>query len=118
MNNGATSIQKSYTFSTAEYENILELFSALQKEISIARHLPQTTRSKLFEKLEEMIISSGISVNNMDVFWSFIARTEIAFKVFEANRVPEQLIELAGIIWKVQCRAEGRPDDSALPIVF
>lgn len=118
MNNGVPSIQKIYTFSKAEYEEILELFSILQKEISAAQDLPEKTRSKLFEKLDEMILGAEISVMNLDVFWSFIARTEIAFRVFENGRIPLSLKEFAGIIWKAQCKTEGRPLNAVPPILF
>jgi hypothetical protein len=118
MNTGAPSLQKSYTFSKAEYESILELFSILQKVISSAQNMPDKTKSKLFEKLGEMILFSELSVNNLDVFWSFIARTEIAFKIYERSRIPDSLKRLTMTIWRVQCRVEGRPVNSAPPILF
>ncbi len=118
MNNGVPSVKKNYTFSKTEYENILELFSVLQKDISAAQNLPEKTRSKLFEKLEEMIMETEISVVTLDIFWSFIARLEIAFKVYEKGWIPVSLREFAGIIWKVQCRTEGRPLNAVPPILF
>ncbi len=105
-----------YTFMQNEYEQVLSLFTKLQKEITAARNLPDLTRSKLFEKLEEMILNMELIVDNLDSFWSFIARAEIAYKVYEKGIIPPSLKDFAKIIWQVQCREEGRPPNSTPPI--
>ncbi len=105
-----------YTFLQNEYEQILRLFTSLQKEITSARNLPDLSRSKLYEKLEETILHMEICVDNLDIFWSFIARAEIAYKVYEKGEIPQSLKNFAKIIWQVQCREEGRPPNSTPPI--
>jgi hypothetical protein len=118
MTDGESSLQKKYSFTREEYEKVLNLFSVLQYDISSAGNLPDKTRTKVLGKLEEMILYFEISVNNLDVFWSFIGRSEIAFKVYGENIIPDSLKELAKTIWKVQCREEGRPSNSTPPILF
>lgn len=105
-----------YTFIQNEYEQLISLFTTLQKEISAAQNLPDLTRSKLYEKLEETILYTEICVDALDIFWSFIARAEIAYKVYENGKIPDSLIKFAKIIWQVQCREEGRPPNSTPPI--
>ncbi len=105
-----------YTFKQNEYEQVISLFTNLQKEISAAPNLPDLTRSKLYEKLEETILYTEITVEALDIYWSFIARAEIAYKVYEDGIIPETLISFAKIIWQVQCREEGRPPNSTPPI--
>lgn len=105
-----------YTFLQSEYEQALRLFTSLQKEITSARNLPDVTRSKLYEKLEETILHMEIEVENLDIFWSFIARAEIAYKVYEGGKIPLPLKNFAKLIWQVQCRDEGRPLNSTPPI--
>ena len=105
-----------YTFIQDEYELALKLFSNLQKEITSARNFPDQTRSKIFEKLEDMILHMDLCVDDLDTFWSFIARAEIAYKVYECGVIPQALKNFADLIWKVQCRVEGRPPNSTPPI--
>ncbi len=105
-----------YSFMQNESDQVLRLFNNLQKAITEARNLPDLTRSKLYEKLEETILHMEISVDNLDKFWSFIARAEIAYKVYENGSIPQALKDFAKIIWQVQCRAEGRPLNSSPPI--
>jgi hypothetical protein len=112
------STKKNYSFSKVEYERILELFSILQKEINSAGDLPYKTRLKLFEKLDQIILYIETSLENLDMLWSFIAMSEIAFKIYERTRIPEALKELTSITWLVQCREEGRPLNSSPPITF
>ncbi len=112
------SIQKNYSFSKTEYERILELFSIMQKEINSAGDLPYKTRLKLFEKLDQIIQYIETSLENLDMLWSFIAMSEIAFKIYERTRIPEALKELTNITWRVQCRDEGRPLNTPPPITF
>ncbi len=83
-----------YTFIQDEYELALKLFSNLQKEITSARNFPDQTRSKIFEKLEDMILQMDLCVDDLDTFWSFIARAEIAYKVYEGGIIPQALKEL------------------------
>lgn len=118
MHNGEISIRKNYTFSKTEYETVLELFSIIQKDLASAQNLPHKSRLKLFEKLEQLILYFEIRLDNLDLLWSFIAMTEIAFKIYERTRIPESLKELTTIIWLVQCREEGRPLNSTPPITF
>ncbi len=118
MTERENSLQKNYSFTQREYEKILNLFTILQKNISSAENLPDKTRTKVLEKLEGMILYFEIRVNNLDVFWSFISRSEIAFKVYEKSRIPDSLKELTRTIWQVQCREEGRPPNSSPPIIF
>ncbi|HKB85019.1 MAG TPA: hypothetical protein VKD08_02530 [Ignavibacteriaceae bacterium] len=118
MNGGENSLRQNYSFTQREFEKILNMFSVLQKDITSARNLPDKTRTKLFEKLEEMILQFDISMNNLDVFWAFIGRTGIAYKVYEKGIVPESLIEFTKTIWQIQCREEGRPPQSDPPIKF
>lgn len=112
------SAKKNYSFSKTEYERILELFSILQKEINSAGDLPYKTRLKLFEKLDQIILFIETSLDNLDMLWSFIAMSEIAFKIYVRTRIPEALKELTDITWQVQCRDEGRPLNSPPPITF
>lgn len=118
MRNGESPIRKNYVFSRTEYEKVLELFSFIQKEIYSAQNLPHKARLKLIEKLEQMILNFEINLDNLDLFWSFIAMTEIAFKIYERTRIPESLKELTNTIWLIQCREEGRPLNSTPPITF
>jgi hypothetical protein len=118
MHSGETSIRKNYAFSKTEYEKVLELFSIIQKELTSAGNLPHKTRLKLFEKLEQLIVYFEIRLDNLDLLWSFIAMTEIAFKIYERTRIPESLKELTNTVWLVQCRVEGRPLNSTPPITF
>ncbi len=118
MNGGENSLRNNYSFTQREFEKILNLFSVLQKEITSAGNLPDKTRTKLFEKLEEMILQFDISMNNLDIFWSFIGRTGIAYKVYENGIVPESLKEFTNTIWQIQCREEDRPPGSDPPIRF
>ena len=105
-----------YKFTQHEYEQILSLFTNLQKEISNALDIPDMTRAKLYEKLEETILHMEMTVYELDKFWSFIARAEIAYKVYENGKIPAALKNFAKIIWQVQCREEGRPPNSTPPI--
>ncbi len=118
MNTGENSIRKNYFFTQKEFEKILNMFSVLQKDITSARNLPDKTRTKLFEKLEEMILHFDITMNNLDIFWSFIGRTGIAYKVYEESIIPESLKEFTNTIWQIQCREEGRPPQADPPIKF
>ncbi len=105
-----------YNFQQSEYEQVLRLFTNLQKEITKALNLPDLTRAKLYEKLEETILKMEIRVESLDIFWSFIARAEIAYKVYENGKIPQSLKNFAKLIWQVQCREEGRPLNSTPPI--
>lgn len=115
---GESSFPKNYTFTREEYEKVLGLFSILQKDITSTVNLPDKTRIKLLQKLEEVILYFETNVKNLDVFWSFIGRSEIAFRVYKNNEIPDSFRELAKIIWHVQCREEGRPPNSTPPILF
>lgn len=118
MSDGEGSFRTKYSFTQEESDELSNLFSMLQKEISSRDNFPDKTRIKLLEKLEEIILYFEPEVGKLDVFWSFIGRAEIAFKVYTKDAVPESLKEFAKVIWKVQCREEGRPPDSKPPIIF
>jgi hypothetical protein len=118
MKHGENSFRKNYIFNSEEYQEILQLLPVLQKDISSVPDLPDRTRIKLLEKLEDIIIKLDTCMQNLDVFWSFIGRTEIALKVYGQNRVPESIKNFTKTIWKVQCRGEGRPLDAVPPVLF
>ncbi len=113
---GENTNQKIYSFTDDEFEKLQSLFSVLQNDISSAEAFPEKTGIKLLEKLEEIILHSERNMNDLDSLWSFIGRTEIAFRVYGKNNIPDALKEMLKIIWKVQCRVEGRAQNSLPPI--
>ena len=107
---------QNYLFEDSEAIRIQILLSDLHNVISSSSTLPEKTKLKLLEKIEEILKHFTTNYKNLDIFWSFIGRAEIAFKVYEKTKVPNTLKELLEIIWNVQCRTEGRSSESSPPI--
>lgn len=118
MVNGESSFREKYLFSEAEHKKLQSILLELQEITTSSGSLPDNTKMKLLEKLKELISNEGKEYNNLDDFWSIIGRTEIAFRVYDGNKIPDKLKELLKIIWKVQCRTEGRSPNSSPPIIL
>ncbi|HSD64660.1 MAG TPA: hypothetical protein VLB50_12725 [Ignavibacteriaceae bacterium] len=118
MVNGESSFREKYLFSEAEHKKLQSILADLQEITTSSRSLPDKTKLKLLEKLKELISNEEKEYNNLDDFWSIIGRTEIAFRVYDENQIPDKLKEMVKLIWKVQCRNEGRSPDSPPPIII
>lgn len=115
MSTGERSFRRKYSFTGSEYYKMKRILSDLYDEVSSAG-FPQKTKTKLFEMLGKLITNTEKDYNNLDNFWSIISRIEIACRVYGHNIFPGNLKELLKLIWKVQCRTEGKPPDSSPPI--
>jgi hypothetical protein len=118
MTNRESSLRKKYSFTFDESKRLLNLFPSLRNDVSNTASLPEKTRTKLLGKLDEIIETFDLKMQNLDIFWSFIGWMEIAFRVYGRNSIPAELKQMMRIIWLVQCRTEGRSQNSLPPIIL
>jgi hypothetical protein len=115
MSTGERSFRRKYSFTEPEYYILKRILSDLYDEVSSAG-FPQKTKTKLFEMLGKLITNTEKDYTNLDNFWTIISRIEIAYRVYGHNMIPRNLKELLKLIWRVQCRTEGKSAESSPPV--
>ena len=109
-----------YQFLGEDAERIQFLINDLRNLLARSTSLDSKHQERLLKRLEALQKELHKETADLDRFWGFLMDTSATLKVVGENTKPmvDRVQEIANIIWRIQARAHGLPEDSpSLPPV-
>jgi|GEM_PF-2791902 len=112
--------QPQYQFLGEDLERVQVLINDLRNLLVQTNSLDSKHQERLLKRLEALQKELHKETADLDRFWGFVVDTSATLKVVGENAKPmvDRVQEIANIIWKIQARVHGLPEDSpSLPPV-
>lgn len=103
-----------YSFSENNISQIQKVINELREIFTKSEYLEERHKSRLLMRLEALQRELHKHMSDLDKFWGLVGDAGVAMGKLGKDSKPivDRIREITKIIWQVQSRAEGLPDDS------
>jgi len=108
-----------YQFSDGDIKRIQELINELRDLISESKLFDGKHKERILNKLEGLQKELHKKMSSLDKLWGLIGEAGVVLGKFGEDAKPfvDRMVEIAGITWRTQARAEELPSATQLPLL-
>lgn len=109
----------SYEFSDTDLQRVQKILNSLRDLISQSTFIEDDHKRRLLKRVERVQTELHKKVSDLDRFWGLVGDAGVVLGKFgnDAKPIVDRIRELAGVIWRVQAKAEQLPEGNMPPLL-